>query len=74
MEKAVQDVIEDQLKRNNPDQYTYEKDHKDSPQMWANPIKAQLAPVIYKFGVTLPLFYIEAQSLIQLIQEKPGFR
>lgn len=41
--------------------------------MWTNPIKAQLAPIIYKFGVLLPLFYVEAQSLIQLIQEKPEF-
>lgn len=28
MEKAVQDVIEAQLKRNNPDKYTFESDQK----------------------------------------------
>lgn len=33
-----------------------------------------MAPVIYRFGVILPLFYIEAQSLIQLIQERPEFK
>lgn len=77
MEKAVQDVIEAQLKRSNPDEYTYETDLKgteEEPQMWTNPLKAQLAPLVYNVGVCLPLFYIEAQSLIQLIQERPEFK
>lgn len=74
MEKAVQDVIEDQLKRNNPDAYTFENDHKDTEQVWTNPIKAQLAPHLYKFGVALPLFIVEAKSLLQLVQERPEFQ
>jgi hypothetical protein len=74
MEKAVQDVIEAELKRSNPDQYTYEQDHKETPQLWTNPLKAQLAPLVHQFGVGLPLFYVEVQTLIQLIQDKPEFR
>lgn len=37
-------------------------------------MKAQIAPLIHQFGVMLPLFYIEVNSLIQLLQEKPEFR
>lgn len=41
---------------------------------WTNPIKAQLAPYIYRLTATLPLLYIEAKSLIELVQERPEFR
>lgn len=74
MEKAVQDVIEDQLKRNNPEAYTFENDHKEIDQTWTNPIKAQLAPHFYRFGVALPLFVVEAQALLQLVRERPEFQ
>ena len=45
---------------------------KSQPQ-WTNPIKAQVTPLIYKFGITLPMFYIEAGSIIQLLKERPEF-
>lgn len=73
-EKAVQNVIEAQLKRDNPDAYTFENDQHVDPPQWTNPIKAQLAPIIYKLTAALPLFYIEAESFIQLVQERPEFR
>ena len=34
---------------------------------------AQLAPFIYNFGISLPFFFIEAKSLIELARERPEF-
>ena len=34
---------------------------------------AQLSPIIYNFGISLPFFFIEAKSLIELARERPEF-
>ena len=39
-------------------------DDVQSKKQWINPIKAQFSPLIYKFGITLPMFYIEAISIV----------
>lgn len=74
MEKAVQNVIETQIKRSDPETFNEEDAAGNDSMMWSNPLMAQMAPMIYKFGISLPMFYVEAQSLMQLIQEKPEFK
>ena len=64
MEKAVQDVIEAQLKRDKPESYSYETDDQGPPQVWTNPLKAQLAPIVYRMGISLPLFFVQAESMM----------
>lgn len=38
-----------------------------------NPLKAKISPAIYKYGITFPMFYIEAISIMQLLKERPEF-
>ena len=62
------------MKRENPDDYNDESQKSLPSSDWANPLIAALAPFVYKFGITIPLFYVEAQSLMQLIQENQSFK